>query len=405
MRFISLSTLSILLLTATQAFAIPFEKTSSVSENTADDKELRITKDFGKKVWLESEVLNEQRELLINLPSDYPQKGIQYPVLYVLDGNSHFKNAVLSSELLHESGKMPQVIVVAIANNTGQRMRDAYDDRSTFIRFIEKEVIPYIDSQYVTSQKNILFGHSAMGMVTMTALATKAMLFDYYIASSSAMDSSEQDLYSQLDKALAQRTLVDKSLYFSVGDKLREGQGFVDASINLAQYFSQHPLQGFDWQREHLGQQNHTSVAYPALFKGLSAVFSDYEAPALTSYQGFIDFGGLKGLTDFFTQRGKAYGDSSQIPYHILTGLAFNFMAEGKVDEGIELLEQRVDSYQQPTRIYGAIAFLYEQKKMLPEALTAYQQALKSAKRINDSSADKAYYQSKVAELQNVIHE
>ena len=53
----------------------------------------QIVKDniiIGQTITLQSKVLNESREIFIRTPEGYEQENESYPVLYVLDGETHF---------------------------------------------------------------------------------------------------------------------------------------------------------------------------------------------------------------------------------------------------------------------------------------------------------------------------
>jgi len=170
----------------------------TINEGSLQD----IVKVFGQRYTFESKILGESRELLIHLPEGYPKAGIQYPVLYVLDGNNHFKHSILAAQRLFIGGKIPQAIIVGIPNNSGKRGRDSFVGRENFVEFIDQEVKHYIQKNYQSSGRNILFGHSAMGLVTMSIFATRNSLFDQYIASSPAVDHTDTVLFDQLKKLL-----------------------------------------------------------------------------------------------------------------------------------------------------------------------------------------------------------
>jgi len=64
-----------------------------------------------------SNQVNEDREYKVHLPDSYkwaPDR--HYPVLYVLDGDSHFLHGSASVEFLSAQGEISEMIVVAIAN-------------------------------------------------------------------------------------------------------------------------------------------------------------------------------------------------------------------------------------------------------------------------------------------------
>ena len=45
---------------------------------------------IGDKIVIHSDILNEDRTILIRLPKDYDNAKMKYPVLYILDGEFFF---------------------------------------------------------------------------------------------------------------------------------------------------------------------------------------------------------------------------------------------------------------------------------------------------------------------------
>ncbi|OYZ45266.1 MAG: hypothetical protein B7Y19_08840, partial [Sphingobacteriales bacterium 24-40-4] len=78
--------------------------------------------DFGIKDSLFSQTLNENRNLLIYLPKSLRDKkdtSKRYPVLYVLDGDSHFLSVSgIVQNLSEKVGNkvLPEMIIVRIPN-------------------------------------------------------------------------------------------------------------------------------------------------------------------------------------------------------------------------------------------------------------------------------------------------
>src|ERR1700733_7844598 len=67
-----------------------------------------------KAFLLNSKILNEPRSIWIHLPSDYISTNQTYPVIYLLDGDGHFKYV---SELVdylsgYDRNRIPEMIVV-----------------------------------------------------------------------------------------------------------------------------------------------------------------------------------------------------------------------------------------------------------------------------------------------------
>ncbi len=126
--------------------------------------------------------------------TDTPPK---YPVVYSLDGNWHFpSNAHAAGQLIFggEAGKM---IIVGIGYDTdddnvifGLRAWDMLPGNggAEFLTFLQEELIPYIDTNYLTDKTDrTLAGHSYGGVFALYTLFTATDTFDRYIVMSPAL--------------------------------------------------------------------------------------------------------------------------------------------------------------------------------------------------------------------------
>ena len=116
---------------------------------------------IGETVKLQSAVLNEERILHVSLPNRYRNSVERYPVVFVLDGEGQFAQAVGAIRFLGKVNKMPPAIVVGIRNTN--RARDLMPPSSNpedqkkmpdaggadrFLAFLTEELRPYIDKNY-----------------------------------------------------------------------------------------------------------------------------------------------------------------------------------------------------------------------------------------------------------------
>ena len=81
----------------------------------------------GEALNFRSAILDEDRQLFIAKPTEYDGASERYPVLYILDAETHFRYASGIVEFLAFADRIPEMIVVGIAS--GSRDRRTRDRR------------------------------------------------------------------------------------------------------------------------------------------------------------------------------------------------------------------------------------------------------------------------------------
>src|ERR1041384_2931446 len=144
------------------------------------------------KLVLKSDVLGEERTVLIRTPVGYETNKLSYPVLYMTDGDAHMDHTSSTIAFLTRNGRIPDLIVVGVTNT--DRTRDLTPVKSTdkrfpggggadnFLKFFETELIPHIEKEYRVQPYRILAGHSLGGLFVIHAMMTKPGLFNSSIA-------------------------------------------------------------------------------------------------------------------------------------------------------------------------------------------------------------------------------
>ncbi|MEO8413976.1 MAG: alpha/beta hydrolase-fold protein, partial [Ginsengibacter sp.] len=114
-------------------------------------------------ITINSKILKEMRTAWVYNPGN-KNESKTYPVIYVLDGESHFRSVVAMVGYLSDANVIPPMIVVGILHLN--RMKDLTptiedtigDSRGensgggeNFISFIKNELFPDIESKYSTA--------------------------------------------------------------------------------------------------------------------------------------------------------------------------------------------------------------------------------------------------------------
>ena len=360
-----------------------------------------ISVTLGHEISFESAVLNEQRKIIIHLPEGYYTSKESYPVLYLLDGKRHLQHAVTAKGILAGQGLMPESIIVAVTNNSGTRGRDLGRENGAFLKFIKQEVIAYIDQQYRTSPFRTLFGHSMAGAFSLNVLATDPKLFNQYIAASPFLQVNNYQTLANVKALLAKETKLEQSLYFTLTDRLAEGDEATDALAQLTTMIEQESP-SMHWRYEFIQNQIHMTTPFLTLYAGLAFVNQDYRAPTFDSLTEFNNASAMKSLTAHYQQRALKYGGSTEVPERVVRRLAFSFMRD-EPKQAIALFAENAKRHpESPGALFG-LGRGYENNDESVKAMQAYKDALALAKQQSADSVN--FLERQVKRYQRVMTE
>ncbi|MGG8497079.1 alpha/beta hydrolase-fold protein [Tenacibaculum sp. TC6] len=245
---------------------------------------------IGTKHQLHSNVLNEDREFWISLPESYNNPAVahkKYPLLIVLDGNTHFKTITGLVDYMSSAynARIPEMIVVGIQNI--DRRRDFTPDKiitkrknntgggDAFLRFLENELIPELDKNYRTTSYQILFGHSLGGLLATHAYMKEETVFNAFIAvdpSFGTWDAKTMD--AKLDAVT--ETPFKRFLYIATANWGKRNIRNRDRHVKLYEALNSKCEGDFPAKLEYFERENHGSVSPIAFYHGISAIFDGY---------------------------------------------------------------------------------------------------------------------------------
>ena len=263
----------------------------------------------GKTVLLPSEILNQERDIQIYLPENYHTSKEKCPVVYVLDSQKYFLNAVSYQQNLRFVDETPGFIVVGIKTKDSER-RTFYNTESTkFSNYLEDELLPYIDKTYRTlPNERVFFGWQRAAAFGVEVLASKPNLFKgYFIASPTFLtDKRVSDVGKMLDK----KSSLNNYLYFTLGSVEAWS---LDNTNSLATLLKTKAKNKLKWKYDLFDDENHYSTTIITMNKGLKSYFRDYAPIRFYSLESYNKSGGIKALRTRFINRGKRYQLSKEI--------------------------------------------------------------------------------------------
>ncbi len=211
-----------------------------------------------------SNILGEDRRVFIYLPGSYGDTWFyprRYPVLYLLDAEGAFNTVTSMVQLLGEARspmQFPELIIVAIVNT--DRMRDLSPTHVThdlnphtdsnalkntgggekFLSFIDKELMPHIDTTYHTAPYKIFMGHSLGGLTVMNAFLHHTAMFNAYIATDPSMFWDDARLVNEAQSVIKQNKFAGRSLYLAIANNTPPGLDTTSVRKDTTNPFGSH---------------------------------------------------------------------------------------------------------------------------------------------------------------------
>jgi len=296
---------------------------------------------LGKYRTLHSRILNEKRLLFVHLPRFYDDTQLRYPVLYVLyvDLYDYFMDAVATAERLGGTGETPPMIVIGVANTNRYRdllpfkttTRPESGGAGTFLRFLEEELIPFVDTTYRTKPFRILAGPQAAAVFSLYALISKPGLFNAYISENPFMNPENAELlYPRAEQFLRKTGSLKQVLYIRC--EKNERPQSLEYAERFAKLLHSESPEGFCSKVEFSEPSGYFIPPLP-FRDGLRMIFAGHKLPA--NFQTNT----LKDILDYYEHTSEELGFKIDPPEHMLTFEGNSLRQRGKRSEAIEVFE------------------------------------------------------------------
>lgn len=352
---------------------------------------------------LYSEILSEQREIWIHVPEDFDSNE-QYPVIYLLDGPEHFYVFTGMQKQL-TPWKIPKSIIVGVKNTDRTRdftptnvpfqrgqKSESSGGAANFIKFINKELKPFINNAYPTENNNTIIGHSTGGLFVLYSYLYHATSFDNYLAIDPSLWWDNESIVKSAQEQITKGNLSEKSLYIAVANSLGKTMDTVkvrkDKTVPTEQIRANlkfHDLLvknnkalNFSWK--YYENEDHGSIVVPALYHGVQSVFSWFPFPEIWRFNTPKMFS-VKELTQPFYSH---YENLSlrmkrevKPDWNLINDIG-SFMLEGHKlpKKALAYLEMNAEFYPNDSKSFLALGNYHLTQKNQSEAIRYYKKAV-----------------------------
>ncbi|QDG37436.1 esterase [Alteromonas mediterranea] len=329
---------------------------------------------------LQSRVLGELREVIIQLPKSYAENpDKKYPVVYRLDGagNLPMMNGVLES--LQSQNAAPEVIIVAIENT--DRLRDFYPTANEdpngpvgyggggakFLSFITTELMTMVESKYRVHDFRVIEGASAGGVFALYALTQKPELFNAALTYSAAVWWNYGASAKSTVAFLKSTNQLDHYIYTSIGN---EGAPMRTYYNDMILGMRANQPAGLRWENEAYADVPHNLVT-------AASIFSAYHHLFLSAYLRPQQFNGdIQSISKYYERVSEQRGEKLEAPEWVIRELGYHYVRTQNYDKAIELFKHDIAKYPDTPDAYNGLAYGYEQMGNYKKSLEIVNKAL-----------------------------
>ncbi len=348
---------------------------------------------LGERVVIHSKILGEDRELMIHLPENYRENDRRYPVLVLLDGNTHLLHASGVVEFLSRNGRMPEVIVVAVptmqrrlrdmtppilhdAKSKEEYKRDMIGGADAFLSFLADEMTPWIDKHYRSEPYRVLMGHSLGGLFNMVALLDRPDAFQAHIAASPSLWWDQQTYVKLAEDGLGK---IEPPHFLFLGWSDREAS-IQEASETLTGWLARNPPAGLEWHYRFYPGEDHGTTPHRTLYDGLSKLFEGWTLD--TAKIDDVDYPAL--LAAHQAARSRQYGYTVPAQADETDALVGWYLKKKRFDEALATARGNLDRFPDIGSTYERMGEVLEAMKRPADALRYFRAAIKHPNEYGD---------------------
>lgn len=328
---------------------------------------------IGKYRKLHSSITNEDRTLLVCLPRSYQESNLSYPVIYLLYGQNitgYLLPTITACEMLAASGKIPEMIIVGVAN--AERYRD-YSSLSggnieNSVKFFRDELFPFINTNYRTKDYRVVIGPQAGAVFSFYTLMIYPELFHSFVLENPFYNQNREALFNMADSCFVAGKILDRFLYIS------EENNSNPASLEKVNSFSEMMKSRMPQHfRFYLNLKEPSGYFVPPVpaKEGFQKLFEGFAFP------DSIKVKNVNEIKDFYFRVSQNYGTELQPPEIILTFKSDELISARRFTEANDLLEYQLSLYPRSLNALMRIAGLNVTSGNYEAAIRYYDEFLK----------------------------
>ncbi|CAL2080425.1 conserved protein of unknown function [Tenacibaculum sp. 190524A02b] len=295
----------------------------NISCGKAQERHLMIKKEtkqieesiiIGKKIKVNSKILNQEKEIYLSLPHKYEEHIQCYPVVFVLEAEFLFEPTKAISSFLAARSKMPEAIIVGIPNDFHEQRHELGFKKwkgkpEEYLNFFRKELIPFIESNYRADSHRTIIAMSPTNGFLFEAFFNQPDVFNAYIALTMHWDwnpeNNEVTMVDHIIKIISNHSYPKSSIYIGTADDdmVYSGEEYLTSRKKLDEF--QKSKSQVKYKVELLENEEHYSMALVGLRNAFKFMYPNEEWK-FQRLQKMKD--PVKQIKDYYDSLSKKYG-------------------------------------------------------------------------------------------------
>ncbi|MEM7455935.1 MAG: alpha/beta hydrolase-fold protein [Planctomycetota bacterium] len=370
---------------------------TTASAMASDDDAINI----GVRRTIQSEILDQEREYLVYLPASYESDRYlpkSYPVMFVLDGGTHFHYVSGMTSYMGMVGQIPEMIVVAIphVNRTREltptqsnlsfqgKVTETFSDSGgadDFLAFLTEELIPAVDAEYRTRPFRILNGHSFGGLFAAHAFLRGGDHFHAFLLADPSLWWDDQVMVKSMEQAIEDGDFANRggSIFIATAERPTGIDDNEDLKTGVENHFggiesfvaALEPASDTRRRLHRTRGETHGSVPVQTLYQGLRFTFEGYQ-PATEMF--LLEPG---KLADHYSAFSEKVGAEFLPDEQMLDMMALGMLAQDDFrTNAVRLLEINVANYPDSPNTYASLAAAFAASDEPEKAREQFERAL-----------------------------
>jgi len=366
---------------------------------------------IGKIESIDSKILNEERKIWVHVPKANPEDLYEkknYPVVYLLDGSHHFNSVVgMIHQLSSVNGNTicPKMIVVGIQNTN--RTRDLTPNKGkpgpmidnsmiansgggeNFMSFIQKELIPYINSNYPTQPYKMLIGHSFGGLTVMNTVMHHPNLFDAYVAIDPSMSWADRKLLKEIKQNKFDEKYANKKLFLGIANTMSTGMDILNVQkdttnqtehirsiLELNTFLNENTQKKLTFKGKYYEDDDHGSVPLITEYDAFRFIFDFYNLKMDDQDYMNPEFNFSAKIINHYKKLSDEFKMEMAPDEEFVNNLGYQFMSMKQFKKSETLFKLNVANYPESFNVYDSLGDFYAANEEKEKAIENYEKSV-----------------------------